>query len=73
MSVEDKLIWSYLGYITLMFVWLVILWSGTAYVVFVMGRSGWWFALTLIMSCPISPAKWHGIITGREPKCDNCS
>ncbi len=67
MSTEDKLIVSYLIYVTLMFVWLVLLWGASGYVVFWLGRSGWWFILTLIMSTPIMPWKWHALVTGRQP------
>jgi hypothetical protein len=70
MTTEDKLIISYSVYMTLMFGWLVFVWSGTAYLVFWLGHSGWWFVLTCVISCPISPAKWRGLLTGQEPSCD---
>ena len=68
MTTEDKLIWSYTFYILLMMIWLVFIWSGTAYLVFWLGHSGWWFLLTSILSCPIPPYKWHSLITGKKPE-----
>ena len=63
-KLEQKLIWSYLIYIFLIMFWLVLIWGATGYVVFWMGHSGWWFALTLIMSRPIMPYKWNALLTG---------
>ena len=62
MTVEDKLIVSYTIYIALMFVWLVFIWGATGYVVFVLGRSAWWFVLTCLLSRPIQPATWRNLI-----------
>jgi hypothetical protein len=70
MSTEDKLIRSYLIYISMMFVWLVLIWGATGYLVFWRGESGWWFALTVLMSCPISPWKWNRLLTGEKPDED---
>ena len=37
-------------------VWWTLVMVGTGYVVFVLGRSGWWFLLALIIACAPS---WH--------------
>lgn len=67
MSIEEKLIWSYTLYMFMMLVWLVLLWGATGYVVFWLGHSGWWFALSLCLSFPIMPYKWNRLLTGVNP------
>lgn len=42
-------------YLILAWLYNVLLISGTGYVVFVLGHSGWWFLLTLVLLC--SPSK----------------
>lgn len=63
-KLEQKLIWSYTLYMFMMLIWLVLIWSAAGYVVFWLGRSGWWFALTFFVSCPIMPYKWNQLLTG---------
>ena len=50
---------TYLIYITL---WEGLIFGGTGYAVFVLERSGWWFALAFFFgACAYSPLKWiHG-------------
>jgi hypothetical protein len=50
---------TYLIYIVF---WASLLFGGTGYAVFVLGHSGWWFALaTILATCSYSPSKWiHG-------------
>lgn len=67
MTIEDKLIYSYLAYIFLVMIWLVFIWGGTAYLVFWRGECGAWFLLTAALSSPIMPHKWHSLITGKNP------
>jgi hypothetical protein len=54
---------TYLLYaVTLMLITL----GGSGYAVFVLGYSGWWIlAGVLICGCAYSPAKWHGLWTGK--------
>ena len=53
---------SYMVYI-LMYEALVI--GGCGYVVFGLGRSGWWFLLALLMSAgAYKPASWNALLTG---------
>ena len=51
---------TYLIYIIL---WEGLIFGGTAYVVFWMGNSAWFFALAILIgSCAYSPRKWiHGL------------
>ena len=51
---------TYLIYITL---WEGLIFGGTGYAVFVLERSGWWFALAFFIgACSYSPLKWiHGV------------
>ena len=50
---------TYLIYIIF---WETLMWAGTGYAVFVLGASGWWFALTLPVACmAYKPLQWiHG-------------
>jgi hypothetical protein len=50
---------TYLIYIVL---WEGMIFGGTGYAVFILDRSGWWFALALLIgSGAYSPTKWiHG-------------
>lgn len=50
---------TYLIYIVL---WEGLVFGGTGYAVFVLDRSGWWFALAILIgSMAYSPLKWiHG-------------
>ena len=50
---------TYLIYIVL---WEGMIFGGTGYVVFVLDRSGWWFALALLIGgCAYKPETWiHG-------------
>jgi hypothetical protein len=50
---------TYLIYIVL---WEGMIYGGTGYAVFVLDRSGWWFALAVPLSfCAYHPLKWiHG-------------
>lgn len=50
---------QYITYLVYILVWEVLLWVGTAYIVFWLGNSGWWFILTILMSqCAYSPYEW---------------
>lgn len=50
---------TYLIYIVF---WESLVFGGTGYAVFVLGASGWWFALAVLLGCmAYSPLKWiHG-------------
>lgn len=44
--------------------------GGCGYVVFVLGYSGWWFVLAVILSgSQFKPLDWHCLVTGKpKPK-----
>jgi len=56
-----KLHWTYLVYIIF---WETLTIGGSAYVVFGLGESGWWFLLGVILSgAALRPNKWKDLLT----------
>lgn len=53
---------KYLTYLIYIVLWEGLVFGGTGYVVFVLGHSGWWFALAIFLGgSAYSPLKWiHG-------------
>ena len=51
-----------LTYLIYIIFWEGLIFGGTGYAVFVLDRSGWWFALAIIIACSAySPLRWiHG-------------
>lgn len=60
---------TYLIYVLFSYTFLF---GGTAYIVFILGHSGWWFLLTLILSDLIySPRQWiHGFHNSEKESND---
>ena len=53
-------------YLIYIIVFETLIWGGTGYAVFFLGRSGWWFLLALIVSsAAYSPYHWG--IDGANP------
>ena len=53
---------TYLIYVALV---LVIVVGGTGYAVFVLGHSGWWFALAILFCAgTYRPGRWAEMVTG---------
>lgn len=53
---------AYLTYLIYIICWEGLVFIGTGYAVFILGFSGWWFALAVFLGfCAYSPRKWiHG-------------
>lgn len=52
---------KYLTYLIYIILWEGLVLGGTGYAVFVLGHSGWWFVLAVIMSAgAYPPRKWIG-------------
>jgi hypothetical protein len=53
---------KYLTYLIYIVLWEGLIFGGTGYAVFILNRSGWWFALAVFVgSMAFSPLKWiHG-------------
>ena len=51
-----------LTYLIYTIFWGATIFGGTGYAVFVLGHSGWWFAVAIMIGCmAYSPMKWiHG-------------
>jgi hypothetical protein len=50
---------KYITYLIYILAFESLVWGGTGYAVFVLGFSGWWFALALVVSgAAYSPSKW---------------
>jgi hypothetical protein len=58
--VDRQSLWvGWLTYLVYIVFWEALCLGGAAYVVFVLHRSGWWFALALCLSeCGIKPERW---------------
>lgn len=54
---------KYLTYLIYIIFWETLTLGGTGYAVFLLGFSGWWFLLAVILGgCAYSPLKWiHGM------------
>lgn len=54
---------KYLTYLVYIILWEILIIGGSGYAVFVLGASGWWFVLSVPLSCcAYSPMKWiHGV------------
>lgn len=64
---ENTPAWVGITYLIYCAVWLTIVLGGSGYAVFVLGHSGWWFALSIpVASMGYSPWRWHCIFTGKE-------
>jgi hypothetical protein len=53
---------KYLTYLIYVMFWEGMIFGGTGYAVFVLGHSGWWFALAVFLGAQAyGPLKWiHG-------------
>lgn len=54
---------KYFTYLIYIIFWETLIFGGCGYVVFILGFTGWWFALALVLGgMAYSPLKWiHGI------------
>jgi hypothetical protein len=62
---RDVPMWVGVTYLIYCVVWMLLSFGSVAYAVFVMGHSGWWFALSaLMLSGTYRPGRWAEIVTG---------
>lgn len=61
--------WVGITYLLYMAISTIVALGGCGYAVFVLGHSGWWFALGVFyMSATFRPWQWNGLFTGEVIK-----